>query len=134
GVSRRKNDQLNLLSTTSPPSSGCLELEKSGNLDSSATAGSSNESVPGKNRLPAMPCASAKRGAAAIGSTIRKGPASDRANRVVASGIMSGLSWPGTALSQYHPNARLYVANPPHCLECFSGRRYPCAALTTAPA
>src|SRR5215468_3113484 len=52
GVSKRKNDQLNLLSTTSPASSGCLELEKSGNLDSSATAGSSNESVPGKNRYP----------------------------------------------------------------------------------
>jgi hypothetical protein len=30
-----------------------LGAEKSGNLDSSATAGSSNASVPGKNRLPA---------------------------------------------------------------------------------
>src|SRR5262249_61929052 len=55
--SRRKKDQVNLLSTTLPPSSGCLELEKRGNIDSSATAGSSNESVPGKNLLPAMQCA-----------------------------------------------------------------------------
>src|SRR6266853_1232027 len=56
-VRRRKIDQVNLLSTTSPPSSGCLRIEKRGNMDSSATAGSSNASVPGKNLLPAMPWA-----------------------------------------------------------------------------
>src|SRR5262245_4329525 len=31
-----------------------------GTIASSATAGSSNESVPGKNRLPAIPCACAE--------------------------------------------------------------------------
>src|SRR5262249_6268601 len=57
GVRRRKNDQSNLLSTTLPPSTVRLKPAKFGTMASSATAGSSNESVPGKKRLPAIPCA-----------------------------------------------------------------------------
>src|ERR1700730_1393582 len=59
GVRRRVEDQLIRLSVTLPPPSGCVELEKSGTIASSATAGSSKVRVPGKYRLPAIPCASA---------------------------------------------------------------------------
>src|SRR5215831_16710748 len=54
---KTKNAQSNLLSTILPASPGRLKLEKFGTIASSATAGSSNDSVPGKNRLPAIPCA-----------------------------------------------------------------------------
>src|SRR5262245_39499224 len=60
GVRRRKKDQSTVLSTTLPPSTGRLKVAKFGKIASSATAGSSNESVPGKNRFPAIPCACAE--------------------------------------------------------------------------
>jgi len=43
-----------------PPSTGRLKPAKFGTMASSATAGSSNESVPGKKRLPAIPWACAE--------------------------------------------------------------------------
>jgi hypothetical protein len=54
-VSRRVKAPAKVLSTALPPAVGCLRVEKLGRTSSSATAGSSNVSVPGKYRLPAIP-------------------------------------------------------------------------------
>src|SRR5258708_1867605 len=56
GVRSRVKDQLMRLSVISAPPSGWLSVEKFGTIASSATAGSSNVKVPGKYRLPAIPC------------------------------------------------------------------------------
>ena len=56
-VRSRVNDPPIRSSVTSAPSPGCLRLDTAGNTNSSMTAGSSNASVPGKTRLPTIPCA-----------------------------------------------------------------------------
>jgi hypothetical protein len=53
-------DQSKRLSVALPPSTGPFRVEKFGTMASSATDGSSNVSVPTKNRLPAIPCAPAE--------------------------------------------------------------------------
>ena len=60
GVKRRVKDQSKRLSVALPPSTGPFRVEKFGTMASSATDGSSNVSVPTKNRLPAIPCAPAE--------------------------------------------------------------------------
>src|SRR5260370_30864414 len=120
GVRSRVKDQLMRLSVTSAPPSGWLSVEKFGTIASSATAGSSNVRVPGKYRLPAMPCAWAVRdsGGAANARISALDQTSQRAPRNCAATLRSAKPGDGEVMGciirrKRRPHDRIEIRGEP---------------------